>query len=98
MTNEKVSCIICITKSNTHNTRYTNVLKEVFIMTNINDFLPFIIPLVIVEFILLAYVLYHIFTHDTYKRGNRVLWVMVCIVGMEFIGPVLYLILGKEDA
>ena len=75
-----------------------NVLKEVFIMTNINDFLPFIIPFVIVEFILLAYVLYHIFTHDTYKRGNRVLWVIVCIVGMEFIGPVLYLILGKEDA
>lgn len=62
------------------------------------DVLPFLIPLVIVQFALLAYTLYHIFTHNTYKRGNRLLWVVVAIVGMQFIGPVLYFLLGKEDA
>ncbi|MBR4513894.1 MAG: PLDc N-terminal domain-containing protein [Lachnospiraceae bacterium] len=67
-------------------------------MSDIKEFLPFLIPLVIVQFALLAYVLVHIFKHDTYKRGNRALWVVVCIVGMEFIGPIAYLLLGKEDA
>lgn len=64
---------------------------------NINEFLPLIIPLVIVEFGLLFYTIRHILTHDTYKRGNRTIWLIVAIVGMEFIGPVLYLVLGKED-
>ncbi|MBQ7434100.1 MAG: PLDc N-terminal domain-containing protein [Lachnospiraceae bacterium] len=63
----------------------------------ITELLPFFIPLVIAEFALLGYTLYHIFTHSHYKRGNRVLWIVVAIVGMEFIGPILYFLLGKED-
>ncbi|MBQ8912455.1 MAG: PLDc N-terminal domain-containing protein, partial [Lachnospiraceae bacterium] len=27
----------------------------------------------------------------------RLLWVLVTIIGMEFIGPILYFVLGKED-
>lgn len=64
----------------------------------IEEILPFIIPLIIVELILLIVTLRHIFTHKTYKRGNRALWVVVTLVGVEFIGPVLYFLLGKEDA
>lgn len=67
-------------------------------MPDIKELLPFLIPLILVQFILLAFTLRHIFTHDTYKRGNRTLWVIVSIVGMEFIGPILYFLLGKEDA
>lgn len=59
--------------------------------------LPFLVPLVIVEFALLVVTLRHILTHKTYKRGNRVLWLVVVIVGMNFIGPVLYFLFGKED-
>ena len=67
-------------------------------MPDLNELLPFLIPLIIAQFILLAFTLRHILTHDNYKRGNRVLWVIVAIVGMEFIGPILYFILGKEDS
>lgn len=66
-------------------------------MNNINEILPFLIPLVIAEFALLAFTLRHILTHSHYKRGNRTLWLIVVIVGMEFVGPVLYFLLGKED-
>lgn len=66
-------------------------------MAEIKEVLPFLIPLVIVEFALLFYTLHHILTHRTYRRGNRVLWLIVAIVGMEFIGPILYFVLGKED-
>lgn len=67
-------------------------------MDKIMEFLPFLIPLVIAEFALLGYTLYHIFTHDTYKRGNRTIWVVVTIVLMNFVGPILYFLLGKEDS
>ena len=67
-------------------------------MPDIKELLPFIIPLIIVQLILLGYTLWHILTHSTYKRGTRTLWLIISIVGMEFIGPVLYFILGKEDA
>ena len=66
-------------------------------MNDIMEFLPFFIPLVIVEFGLLAYTLYHILTHKTYKRGNRVIWLVITIVFMNFVGPILYFLLGKED-
>lgn len=67
-------------------------------MDNIMEFLPFLIPLVIAELALFGYTLYHILTHDTYKRGNRVLWLVVTVVFMNFVGPILYFLLGKEDA
>ena len=66
-------------------------------MDKITEFLPFLIPLVIAEFALLGYTLYHILTHNNYKRGNRILWIIVAIIGMQFIGPILYFLLGKED-
>ena len=67
-------------------------------MKEILSLLPFLIPLIIVEFVLLIYTLRHILTHANYKRGNRTLWVIVAIVGMNFIGPILYFLLGKEDS
>lgn len=66
-------------------------------MDNIMDFLPFLIPLVLVEIALLGYTLHHILTHKNYKRGSRALWLVVTIIGMEFIGPILYFLIGKED-
>lgn len=67
-------------------------------MNNITEMLPFLIPLIIVEFALLGYTLWHILTHKNYKRGTRTLWLIITIVGMNFIGPILYFILGKEEA
>ena len=67
-------------------------------MKELMDMLPFLIPLIIVEFALLGYTIYHIMTHDTYKRGTRAMWLVVVIVGMNLVGPILYFVLGKEDA
>lgn len=67
-------------------------------MPDINELLPFIIPLAIVEIVLLVYTLYHILTHKTYKHGNRMLWIVVALVGMQFIGSILYFLLGREES
>ena len=67
-------------------------------MDKIMEFLPFLIPLVIAEFALLGYTLHHILTQKNYKRGNRTLWLIITIVLMNFVGPIMYFLLGKEDA
>jgi len=66
-------------------------------MNNLKDILPFLIPLAIAEIALLIFTLHHILTHNSYKRGSRTLWLVIAIIGMEFIGPILYFLLGKED-
>ena len=71
------------------------MLEELY---QLKEFLPFLIPLIILEFGLLGYTLWHIISHKTYKRGSRALWLVVSIVRMSFVGPILYFVLGKEDA
>ncbi|MGN1188567.1 MAG: PLDc N-terminal domain-containing protein [Lachnospiraceae bacterium] len=66
-------------------------------MNELKELLPFIIPLVIAELALLAYTIRHILTHTSYKRGSRALWLVIVIVGMEFVGPIAYFLLGKEE-
>ena len=65
-------------------------------MDKLAEFLPFLIPLVIAEFALFGYTLYHVLTHKNYKLGNRVLWLVVTVVFMNFVGPILYFVFGKE--
>lgn len=66
-------------------------------MDQIQEFLPFFIPLIIAQFALFGYTLYHILTHKSYKWGNRTIWLVITIVLMNFVGPILYFLLGKED-
>ena len=63
----------------------------------IKEVLPFLIPIIVAEVILLAVTLRHILTHENYKRGNRIPWIVVTLVGMQFWGPILYFVFGKED-
>ena len=67
-------------------------------MAELMEMLPFLIPLALVQLGLLAYTLYHILTHKEYKRGNRALWLVIALVFSNFVGPILYFILGKKDA
>jgi hypothetical protein len=70
---------------------------EAYKMEQMMEFFPFLIPLVLAQFGLMAYAVYHILTHSTYKRGNRVLWLIVSVL-INFIGPILYFVFGREDA
>lgn len=65
---------------------------------DVQELLPFLIPLIIAEAILLIVTLRHILTHENYKRGSRGLWIVITIIGMQFWGPILYFLLGREEA
>ena len=63
----------------------------------IREYLPLLIPLIIAQFSLLGYAIFHILTHENYKRGSRVMWLLITICFTGFIGPILYLTIGKEE-
>ena len=66
-------------------------------MTNTADlirFLPFIIPLVVVQLAFMITALVHILTHPTYRFCSKPVWVVVVIV-FNFIGPLTYFIFGR---
>jgi len=60
------------------------------------QYLPFLIPLAVVELGLMVAALIHIFTHKNYRFGNRVVWVVLSIC-VNIIGPVLYFVIGRSD-
>ena len=66
-------------------------------LDKVMEFLPFLIPLALAEIGLFIYALHHVLTHDKYKMGNRTVWLVVVILLMNFVGPILYFVLGKED-
>ena len=66
-------------------------------MSEAMEYLPFLLPVIFIEFGLFGYAMYHIFTHNHYKRGSRMIWVCICLLGINFIGPIAYLLFGKED-
>jgi len=65
-------------------------------MEIIMEYLPFLIPLFVIQLGLMIAALVHIFRHNTYKSGNRVLWVIISIC-VNILGPILYFVIGKGD-
>jgi hypothetical protein len=65
-------------------------------MDSIKDLLPVLIPFIIIELILLIVSLTHVIRHNHYRFGNRLFWILVILL-FQFIGPILYFVLGKEE-
>jgi hypothetical protein len=61
------------------------------------NMLPVLIPLFLVQVGLMVSALVHLFRHRRVKMGSVALWAVLIIV-INIIGPVLYFVLGREDA
>ncbi len=57
--------------------------------------LPFIIPLVLLQLILMIVALVDLSRREK-TRGPKWLWVIVIVLG-ELIGPIVYFIVGREE-
>lgn len=66
-------------------------------MDAIKDYLPFLIPIAIIEIVLMLFALIHVLTHKNYRFGNRILWVIIVVVLCQFVGPILYLTIGRGE-
>lgn len=63
----------------------------------LQNLLPVIIPAALLQLGLLVAALVHLLKRRRVKRGSVALWVVI-IVLINILGPVLYFLLGREDA
>jgi hypothetical protein len=64
-------------------------------MEKISDLLPFLVPILLLELILLVVALTDLVRRDR-VRGPKWVWVLV-IVCFSILGPVVYLLLGRVE-
>lgn len=63
---------------------------------NISDYLPILIPLILLQLILIVLAVRDILKQEQFKLGSRILWLFIaCFVSL--IGPILYFAFGKGD-
>ena len=60
------------------------------------DYLPFIIPIVILQLILAITALIHVLKHPNYRFGSKVMWIIV-VLFLQFVGPIIYFVFGKQE-
>ncbi|HHV11428.1 MAG TPA: PLDc_N domain-containing protein [Clostridiales bacterium] len=65
-------------------------------MDDIMQYLPFFIPLVIIEVALMLTALVHVLRHNRYRFGNRILWIIIVVV-FGYVGPILYFTVGRGE-
>lgn len=63
---------------------------------NIQEYLPFLIPLIIVIVSLALYSAYHVWTHPHYRIGTRTIW-LILVLFIQIIGPLLYFAIGRDE-
>ncbi len=65
-------------------------------MENIREFIPFLIPIVLLQLGLMGFALVDLVRRERTK-GPKWVWALV-IVLVNLIGPILYLVLGREES
>ena len=63
---------------------------------NMGQLVALLIPLVLVELGLLAFALYDLIKRKRVRGGNKWVWGIIIVV-VEFFGPILYFVLGREE-
>jgi len=57
--------------------------------------IPLLIPLVLIEFGLIIVALWDLIKREQ-TRGPKWLWVVIILL-INFIGPIVYLVIGRQD-
>lgn len=61
-----------------------------------SEYLPFLIPLIVIQVLLAVISVIDICRQKQFKVGNRWLWILIsCLINI--IGPVLYFSVGREN-
>jgi hypothetical protein len=55
----------------------------------LSAYLPFLIPVAIIQVGLMLAAIIHILKHDNFRFGNKVIWIVISVV-INIVGPVLY--------
>jgi hypothetical protein len=65
-------------------------------MKEFMEYLPFLLPLLVVELALMLTALIHVLKHKKYRFGNQLVWVCIVVI-FQIIGPLLYFTVGRGE-
>jgi hypothetical protein len=65
-------------------------------MEILKQYLPLLIPALVLQFGLMLAALIHLIRHKKTRNLNVGIWAVIIIIG-EILGPVLYLLIGREE-
>jgi hypothetical protein len=66
-------------------------------LSKIIDLLPFLIPLIILEFTLMIIALIDIIKREKVTGNNKAPWILVVVI-FQVIGPIIYFIFGRKES
>jgi hypothetical protein len=66
-------------------------------LKTIINMLPLLIPLFILELALMVIALLDVIKRERVRGGNKIVWIIV-IVAVSMIGPIVYLLFGRQEA
>ena len=64
-------------------------------METLVDYLPFLIPVILLQLGLMVFALVDLARREK-TRGPKWLWAIVIVLG-EVLGPIVYLLVGREE-
>ncbi len=64
-------------------------------MNEIQEFLPFLIPIMVIQLTLMAVAFFDLFKRER-TRGPKWMWVLIILL-VNLIGPIIYFAIGREE-
>lgn len=65
-------------------------------MNAVTQYLPILLPIIIIQYTLAIVALIHVLRHPHYRFGNKVLWIIL-VLFVQLIGPILYFTVGRGE-
>lgn len=65
-------------------------------MENLMEYLPILIPVIIIDLVFIITALIHVIKHPNYRFGNKAIWIII-VLFISIIGPILYFAVGRGD-
>lgn len=66
-------------------------------MEQLREYIPFLIPIILIELALAITALVHVLKHPNYRFGTKTFWILV-VLFIQIIGPITYLAFGREES
>ena len=65
-------------------------------MNELMEYLPVLLPIILIQVILMITALVHVLRHPHYRFGNKVIWILV-VAFVQIVGPVVYFAFGRGE-
>jgi hypothetical protein len=70
-------------------------MNEAEVLQFLHQYWPLLVPIVIIQYALVIFAIVDLSKQDV-TRGPKIVWVFVILL-VNFIGPILYFVIGRDE-